>query len=60
MNEAANGVCVLGMHRSGTSLIAGLMARLGIDLGPEEEFLPPESYNPRGYLELADLVHLNN
>jgi hypothetical protein len=56
----ANGVCVLGMHRSGTSLVAGLMRQLGIDLGPDEELLPPDSNNPSGYFELRELVHLNN
>ncbi len=56
----ANGVCVLGMHRSGTSLVAGLLRHLGIDLGPEDEFLPPDSNNQSGYFELAELVHLND
>ena len=56
----ANGVCVLGMHRSGTSLVAGLMRHLGIDLGPDEELLPPDSNNPSGYFELRELVYLNN
>ena len=60
MNEAANGVCVLGMHRSGTSLVAGTLRQLGIDLGPDEEFLPPDSNNESGYFELKELVYLNN
>ena len=60
MNEAANGVCVLGMHRSGTSLVAGVLRQLGIDLGPDEEFLPPDSNNESGYFELKELVYLNN
>jgi hypothetical protein len=55
-----NGVCVLGMHRSGTSLVAGLMRHLGIDLGPDDALLPPDSNNPSGYFELTELVHLNN
>ena len=60
MNEAANGVCVLGMHRSGTSLVAGILRQLGIDLGPDEDFLPPDSNNESGYFELKELVYVNN
>ena len=60
MNEAANGVCVLGMHRSGTSLVAGVVRQLGVDLGPDEEFLPPDSNNESGYFELKELVYVNN
>ena len=60
MTEAANGVCVLGMHRSGTSLVAGVVRQLGVDLGPDEEFLPPDSNNKSGYFELKELVYLNN
>ena len=56
----ANGVCVLGMHRSGTSLVAGLLRHLGIDLGPDDALLPADSNNPSGYFELRELVHLNN
>ncbi|HTE20391.1 MAG TPA: hypothetical protein VK689_18660, partial [Armatimonadota bacterium] len=26
---------VLGMHRSGTSVVAGILARLGVYMGPE-------------------------
>jgi hypothetical protein len=54
------GVCLLGMHRSGTSLIAGVLRQLGVDLGPDEEFLPPDSNNQSGYFELADLVEIND
>jgi hypothetical protein len=55
-----HGVCVLGMHRSGTSLVAGILRELGIDLGPDEEFLPPDPNNQSGYFELADAVEIND
>jgi hypothetical protein len=55
-----HGICVLGMHRSGTSLVAGTLRLLGVDLGPDAEFLPPDSNNQSGYFELADLVEIND
>ena len=30
----ARAICVLGMHRSGTSLVTGLLKICGVDLGP--------------------------
>lgn len=58
--DLAGGVCVLGMHRSGTSLVAGILKELGVALGPEDEFLPPNENNQRGYRELAELVEIND
>src|SRR5918994_5655575 len=58
--KLTHGVCVLGMHRSGTSLVAGVLRQLGVDLGPDEEFLPPDPNNQSGYFELADAVEINN
>lgn len=46
-----------GMHRSGTSLVASLMQRLGIDMG--ERLIPADFRNPRGYHEDADFVDLH-
>jgi hypothetical protein len=54
------GVCVLGMHRSGTSLVAGILRQLGVDLGPDEELLPSDPNNQSGYFELAELVEVND
>jgi hypothetical protein len=58
--ELKHGICVLGMHRSGTSLVAGILRQLGLDLGPDEELLPPDPNNQSGYFELAELVEINN
>jgi hypothetical protein len=55
-----HGICVLGMHRSGTSLVAGVLRDLGLDLGPEQELLPPDPNNKSGYFELADVVEIND
>jgi hypothetical protein len=42
-------VVVLGMHRSGTSLLANLLSVLGVELG--EDLLPGDSCNEMGYWE---------
>lgn len=46
--------CVLGMHRSGTSLVASLLSRAGVHMG--ERLLHARPDNPRGYFEDADIV----
>lgn len=42
-------VLVLGMHRSGTSLLASLIRALGVNVG--ESLYPPDVHNPAGYFE---------
>lgn len=42
-------VLVLGMHRSGTSALAGSLATLGLDLGAR--LVPPGPDNPKGFFE---------
>jgi hypothetical protein len=49
---------VIGMHRSGTSLCANMIHRLGADMA-EEGFNPGKS-NPRGHWERPALVHIND
>ncbi|HVT31735.1 MAG TPA: glycosyltransferase [Rhodanobacteraceae bacterium] len=51
---AGGQVVVLGMHRSGTSSVAGLLARLGVWPGEESALLIGPD-NPRGHYELAEL-----
>ncbi|MGH9356173.1 MAG: sulfotransferase family protein, partial [Terriglobia bacterium] len=50
-------IIVLGMHRSGTSLVAELVGKWGA-FG-NDQFLPTDSRNPQGYWEYAPLVHFN-
>ncbi len=52
------GIIVLGMHRSGTSLIAEALHRWGA-FGRPEECLPSDQWNARGYWELSPLVKFN-
>jgi hypothetical protein len=45
-------VIVVGMHRSGTSALSGLLHSNGIVMGREEEFYPPPmKENPKGFYE---------
>jgi hypothetical protein len=53
-------VCVLGMHRSGTSVIARILNLLGVDLGPEHHLLDAVPYNPKGLWEHRFFVELND
>ena len=52
----ASGVLVLGMHRSGTSLVAGILAHLGLDGGPRASMLAPDEFNSDGYWEQRPIV----
>ena len=45
---------VAGMHRSGTSLVAGLLQCLGINMG--RKMVPADRANPLGYFEDWDIV----
>lgn len=49
-------ICVLGMHRSGTSAITRAINLLGADLGNPEKLLPPNGDNQEGYWEYSDIV----
>ncbi|MCC5951671.1 MAG: hypothetical protein JJU45_06195 [Acidimicrobiia bacterium] len=53
-------VCITGMHRSGTSLLAGLLEQCGLDLGDPEALLPPGQDNPRGYWEHRAIKELDD
>src|SRR5947208_4315093 len=44
-------VVVLGMHRSGTSALTGLLRLLGLWAGEEDDFPPPDDHNQAGYWE---------
>jgi glycosyltransferase involved in cell wall biosynthesis len=53
-------VCVLGMHRSGTSVASRILNLLGAYLGPEDQLVPPAADNPKGYWEYQPIVELND
>lgn len=53
-------VLILGMHRSGTSLVSGIINRLGIFGGEEEILGRSGEWNPKGYWEFRKLTQANN
>ncbi len=53
-------VCVTGMHRSGTSFIAGALGLLGVALGAPERMLRPGPDNPKGYFEIQAITQLDD
>ena len=53
-------VVILGMHRSGTSMVAGALATAGLYAGEPDELLADQSDNPHGFWERRDVVSLND
>jgi O-antigen biosynthesis protein len=53
-DSTAVAVCVLAMHRSGSSALTRLLNLLGVDLG--NDLLPATPDNPKGYWELRSIV----
>jgi len=51
---ASGQIVVLGMHRSGTSSVAGLLARMGAHVGPQDDLLVGPD-NPKGHYESGRL-----
>jgi hypothetical protein len=49
---------VLGMHRSGTSALTGVLSKLGFDL--PATLLPANANNTQGYFESGEIYRLNN
>jgi GT2 family glycosyltransferase/regulator of replication initiation timing len=53
-------VSIIGMHRSGTSMIAKLLNQCGVYLGEEKEMVPATPDNPEGHWEHTGFVNLND
>lgn len=51
-------IFILGMHRSGTSALAGTLLHLGVALG--EELLPPAPDNPKGFFENQRILRVHD
>ncbi|MGZ5492264.1 MAG: hypothetical protein ACXW3E_01520 [Thermoanaerobaculia bacterium] len=52
-------VTVVGMHRSGTSLVTRLLNSMGCYAGEEHELAAPDAFNPTGYWEHRDVWALD-
>lgn len=53
-------ICVAGMHRSGTSLVARLLAASGVYGGSPAELVAPAPDNPEGFGESLPFLRLND
>jgi len=58
MSESVT-VCVIGMHRSGTSLLARLLNLAGVELGSSGRLAPAAEDNQRGFWEHLPLRGVN-
>jgi len=52
-------ICIVGMHRSGTSMVARLLNLCGLYLGPEELLLGPNRGNPQGHFEHMGFLEID-
>lgn len=52
-------VIVTGLPRSGTSFLAGLIAKMGYRTGPESWLKPADANNRFGYYECVPLIHIS-
>jgi hypothetical protein len=52
-------ICIAGMHRAGTSMVARLLEGCGVDLGGAANFAPPAPDNRDGYWEDLRFLALN-
>lgn len=53
-------VCVLGMHRSGTSLTTRVLNLLGVYLGSDDSMLASDRLNAKGYWEHESILEIND
>ena len=52
---ATNSIVILGMHRSGTSVLTGALALCGVWAGDEAELTAANAENPKGFWERRDM-----
>lgn len=55
---SSKAICILGMHRSGTSTITRALNLLGVYLGVEKDLVPPYPENPEGFWERLDIIRI--
>ena len=57
MSDSRKALLILGMHRSGTSLLTGLIANAGVSIG--QSVMTPAEDNPKGFFENQRIVDFN-
>ncbi len=58
-NSKDGPVCIIGMHRSGTSMVANLLRLHGLSLGPDERLLGASESNQFGHFEHTGFLEIN-
>ncbi len=58
-DPACTAICVAGMHRCGTSFMAGALQCLGVSLGDPDRLMPPGPDNPVGYFEIESVMEFD-
>ena len=58
-HDQATVISIVGMHRSGTSMVARLLHDHGLYLGPEDQLLGGSEGNPLGHFEHQGFLCLN-
>ncbi len=56
--KPSTAICILGVHRSGTSTLTRAINALGAYLGEEKDLMRGDSANPEGYWERLDICNL--
>ncbi|MGO4545090.1 hypothetical protein AB4Z29_09850 [Paenibacillus sp. 2TAB23] len=60
MSDRPIAVIILGMHRSGTSLLVRTVRSLGVYIGNEHQMVLPREDNPEGFWEHAEIVAVHD
>ena len=59
VQQSPPAICIVGMHRSGTSMVARLLHRCGVHLGDDDDLAAPAPDNPQGFSENRHFVEIN-
>ncbi|TLS36895.1 sulfotransferase family protein [Pseudalkalibacillus caeni] len=56
MKKKPKAICILGMHRSGTSTVSRCLNLLGVDLGNKKNLTGSGKANPKGFWEFTQIT----
>lgn len=59
IDQHRSALAVIGMHRSGTSMVTGMIAMCDVAVGPSSELLGPSKANPTGHWERRPMLQIN-